>query len=127
MKVLVLSACLVMAISQPLAAQQEGTPPATSVPAANSPANGEDNAALLQHIRDLEDRIIALEGKVRMLQSTAAPATPPSAPAAPTPENASMPAATQTEASITAAPPQVTTGGAGGAAAKALNPDISVI
>src|SRR6476620_7622697 len=40
---------------------------------------GADNSALEQHIRDLEDRIIALEGQVRMLKAQgSAPAATPS-------------------------------------------------
>ena len=59
---------------------------------------GADNSALEQHIRDLEDRIIALEGQVRLLKAQgSAPATtapPPaeaeaaSAPANPSPSTA---------------------------------------
>ena len=103
-------------------------------------AGNEDTAALLQKIRDLEDRVIMLEGKVRTLQSA-----PPSAAPASAPEAAAQPAAPQPGAVATAetapapAPPatqaaslesqgsNVTYGGAGGSAGKALNPDISVI
>ena len=62
-------------------------------------------------MRAMEDRIIALEGEVRALKSAAAaaPAAEPSPPAQEPP----------------LAPTRL--GGAGGAAAKALNPDISVI
>ena len=108
---------------------------------ASAPAGGEDNAALLQRMKDMEDRIIMLEGKVRMLQGAAsspapAPASAPTAPASePTAQAAAsqaeappVAAQTQTPASITASEnPNVTYGGAGGSAAKALNPDISVI
>jgi len=100
----------------PLLAQQPGAPAQTGAPA------GEDTAALLQHIRDLEDRVIALEGKVRLLQSAQAQ---PAMAAAPTPPSA--PAPSEIPAAVTSAPPEVATGGAGGAAAKALNPDVSVI
>jgi len=86
-----------------------------------SPATSEADAALLQKIRDLEDRVIALEGQVRTLKAQAAPAA--------TPETAAPPS------TATGAPEMVTTqgagspslGGAGGSAAKALNPDISMI
>jgi len=112
---------------------------------ASAPAGGEDNAALLQRMKDMEDRIIMLEGKVRMLQSAASSPTPApaSAPTAPASESTVQAAAApqaeapapvaaqtqaQTQASITASEnPNVTYGGAGGSAAKALNPDISVI
>jgi len=88
-----------------------------------------DSAALEQKIRDLEDRIVALEGQVRMLKAqpgaSAAAGTP--VPAVPTP---SSPTSTEAVAqTATAAGPQepVHLGGAGTAAAKALNPDISMI
>jgi hypothetical protein len=71
-----------------------------------------------QRIKDLEERIISLEGEVRMPKSTQA------APAQPGP--ASAEAAAPVPAEIVASPP-TTYGGAGGSAAKALNPDISVI
>ena len=111
--------CMTILFGLPLCAQQAGT-----VPAAN-----DQNAAMEQHIRDLEDRIIALEGQVRMLKSsaTAAPAAeaaaasaaPSAAPPAPAPAEALASQATGTQAQVY--------GGAGGSAAKALNPDISVI
>jgi hypothetical protein len=98
------------------------------------------NAALEQKVRDLEDRMIALEGKVRLLQSTpTAPAAQPAAEGQPAAEAASAQAAPQpTVSPVETSPNQgqsqvVGTGGGlpnyGGAssAAKALNPDISVI
>ncbi len=51
--------------------QQTGTSQAAS--------GQSDNAALQQKIRDLEDRLIALEGQVRLLKSQAASPTTPSA------------------------------------------------
>ncbi|HMH06398.1 MAG TPA: hypothetical protein VK579_06990 [Terriglobales bacterium] len=101
----------------PLLAQQSGP----------SQSSASDVSALQQQIRDLQDRLISLEGQMRMLQgaqpATAAPAAgapQPSVPAAPTPQ---IPAA-----GVTATGDQTPTlGGAGGSAAKALNPDISVI
>ena len=36
-----------------------------------SPAGGQDTAALEQKVRDLEDRLIALEGQVRVLKAQA--------------------------------------------------------
>jgi hypothetical protein len=106
--------------------------------ASNAP-NQADNAALMQKIRDLEDRVIALEGQVRVLKSQAAPA-PAAAPAAPaaTSEAGTQAAAAQQQpvaptpspTSAVATPtggPQPNLGGAGASAAKALNPDISMI
>ena len=93
---------------------------------------GQDAAATVQRIKDLEERIITLEGQVRMLKSAQ-----PAPPAATTPATPEMPG--QAPAPLAAASQQgqgaasgVVTqtqvyGGAGGAAAKALNPDISVI
>ena len=79
-----------------------------------------DISPLQQKIRDLEDRIIAMEGQIRQLkgQQTAAQSTP--APVITPP---------QTAVAQAGAPPQepIALGGAGGSAAKALNPDISVI
>jgi len=76
-----------------------------------------DSAALLQKIRDLEDRVISLEGQVRQLKAEATqPETArPSVPAA-------APSTFTSQAGTTGV-----LGGAGGSAAKALNPDISVI
>lgn len=78
-------------------------------------------------MRELEDRVIALEGQIRMMkaaQAQAAPApTPTPAEAVPQP----TPALAETPASILATTQGPTLGGAGASAAKALNPDISVI
>ena len=99
-----------------------------------SPAN-DQNASLEQHIRDLEDRIIALEGQVRMLKAAAQPTVAPAAPGQP-PESgpqAQAAAVSQPAPALTPAGPQAagivagqepSLGGAGGSAAKALNPDI---
>jgi len=102
----------------PLAAQQAGT----------APANQSDNAALLQKISDLEDRLVAMEGEIRQLKAQQ------SAPAAP---QAGAPVTAGTQAGTAGQPlaaPALestlqgpTLGGAGGSAAKALNPDISMI
>jgi hypothetical protein len=110
---------------------------------ANAPDLAAQNAVLEQKVRDLEDRLIALEGKVRTLQSAPqAPTQPASeAPSAAVPpaEAAAAQAQAQTPAIPAATSPiqgqseVVSTGGPlpnyGGAssAAKALNPDISVI
>ncbi len=82
--------------------------------------SADDNAALQQKVRDLEDRLIALEGQVRTLKAQGSPAPA----AAPAPSSAEAPASTQAE-SVASAP--VSLGGTGGSAAKALNPDISMI
>lgn len=94
----------------------------TGVSQQNSSPTAEENAALQQKVRDLEERLIALEGQMRMLKAQTAPAPPAasmssdvaaSAPPSPAAENV--------------APAPVSLGGAGGSAAKALNPDISLI
>src|SRR5437870_2297891 len=88
---------------------------------ASQAASGQsDNAALQQKIRDLEDRLIALEGQVRLLKSQAAPATPTEAAAQAAPVSPT-PAAPLSQAQA------ISLGGAGSSAAKALNPDISAI
>ena len=102
-------------------------------PQANTPAqsNTDDKAAMEQRLRDLEDRVVMLEGEIRQLKAqgtqsgqganATASATPPSA--APqtqvSAEQGAPGAASQSET--------VRLGGAGGAASKALNPDVSVI
>jgi hypothetical protein len=94
-----------------------------------------DISALMQKIRDLEDRIIAMEGQVRQLKSQqAAPqSTPLAGVSAPAPTEAQPQAAAALMpyqgAAPAGEPPQqpVALGGAGGSAAKALNPDIGVI
>jgi len=98
----------------PVLAQQGGAMPQTSP---------QDSAALEQHIRELEDRIIALEGQVRMLKSAS------SAPEAAVQTPAAAPSAAEAQPSPAASGGTQTQllGGAGGAASKALNPDISVI
>jgi hypothetical protein len=92
-----------------------------------SSAPSDQNAALEQKIRDLEDRIIALEGQVRTLKSSAAaPAEVTAAPSAETPAQAPSTVQSASVQSTEATSTQPL-GGAGGSAAKALNPDISVI
>lgn len=93
----------------------------------------QDNSAMEQRMRELEDRVIALEGQIRMLKAAQAqtPASQPAAAAAPVEAAApqAAPPAAQTQeaalASVSQGGPSL--GGAGGSAAKALNPDISVI
>jgi len=96
-----------------------------------------DVAALMQKVRDLEDRVVILEGQLRQVkaqqqpaQPTAtAPATATNAPATAANAPATQPQVTteQGAAGATQGAETVRLGGAGGAAAKALNPDISVI
>ncbi len=93
-----------------------------------APPSADDIAALQQQIKDLSERVISLEGQVRQLKSTAAaqpagPATPPAEAATQATPQVPAPAG-ESAAGVIA---QVPTGGAGGSAAKALNPDISVI
>ena len=100
--------------------QQTTTPPAAST----------SDSDVMQHVRELEDRVIALEGQVRMLKAAAQPAAQPGeavagAAAVPQTPGATAAPATQAEALATTQGPNL--GGAGGSAAKALNPDISVI
>ncbi len=80
----------------------------------NAASSTADVAAMEQRMKAMEERIIQLEGKVRMLESSQ------SAPAA-------VPGATPAEQLVAAPAAPASYGGAGGAAAKALNPDISVI
>jgi hypothetical protein len=94
-----------------------------------------DNAALLQKIRDLEDRVIAMEGQIRQLKSEQAPAAQLSPTAAPSAEPNAQVGVSPTQGPAPAAAglasasgaQTVVLGGAGGSAAKALNPDISAI
>ena len=81
-------------------------------------AVGQDTAELLTRMKAMEDRIKSLEAEVQTLkgQQAAAPA-PTAAQAAPPQPEAALPQPQQ----------PVALGGAGGAAAKVLNPDIAVI
>ncbi len=122
MKNLILLAGATMLCACPLFAQQSNSP---------SQANSQDASAIEQRIKDLEERIITLEGQVRMLksaQAAQAPAQPAAGPAEGT-AAATAPAPTPAPAQMaaTATGPLPVYGGAGGSAAKALNPDISVI
>jgi hypothetical protein len=91
-------------------------------PQAEAPGSA-DVAALMQKIRDLEDRIIVMEGQIRQLKNPqTADQSGTNPPSAASEVGALQPAATGSPAS-----PTVALGGAGGCAAKALNPDISVI
>jgi len=132
----------ILLLCLPVSAQQASTPD----------TNTQNTAALEQKIRDLEDRVIALEGKLRTIESQqAAPAPAAPAPAATTQAPAGTPATQSAEGQTAAQPTAPSTpsptetqvgiagnagagqvpvyggGSASAAAAKALNPDISVI
>src|SRR6266849_1164789 len=94
-----------------------------------------DNSALTQKIRDLEDRVIAMEGQIRQLKTEQAPRAQPATTAvlnaeantqeaSPTPQSQPPAVGAVTNGAGTQT---VVLGGAGGSAAKALNPDISAI
>jgi zinc/manganese transport system permease protein len=95
-----------------------------------------DNSAMMQKIRELEERVISLEGQVRVLKSQLVPT--PAAPAGGPATGVQTATAVQEQASTpgtpspTAAAPlnqeqALSLGGAGVSASKALNPDMSVI
>src|SRR5262249_46379814 len=124
-----LTLLLVFLFSIPIVAQQS-----TGTTSSERP----DTATLLQKIRDLEDRVIALEGQIRQLKGqpaapAAAPAQPGGTPESGTPSVAAAPQGQQvpTSGTVPSAPEgviqSVALGGAGGSAAKALNPDMSMI
>lgn len=101
--------------------------------ATTMPADQSDNAAMMQKIRELEDRVIALEGQLRTMKSQGAvPAQPAATPATePNAEATAQPAVAETSPapspSVASSETPGTIGGAGGSASKALNPDISAI
>lgn len=113
---LALSLLALPAFAQPAASPQQGTTP--------------DNPALEQRMRELEDRVIALEGQIRVLKAAQvqpAPVQPGSAAGA-SAQTEPSPAPPEIQAAALASTAQTPNlGGAGGSAAKALNPDISVI
>jgi len=123
----ILTGLAVALLGVPLWGQQ------TSTPAPNT-----QNAELEQRIRELEDRVIALEGKIRTMQSEAATAQPTPTPstaetqagtAAPAqPATVPAPAAqNETQGGLASSGGQLPVYGGSAAAAKALNPDISMI
>src|SRR2546428_886935 len=121
MKNLTLLAGAAIFCALPLYAQQGNSP---------SPPNAQDPSAMEQRIKDLEERIIALEGQVRLLksvQAAQAPAQPAAAPAEATVTAAAPLPSPAPQVVLTTAGSLPVYGGAGGSAAKALNPDISVI
>ncbi len=115
----VMCAFLMVAVTMSAAQQTQAAPAQPSA---------QDISALEQKIRDLEDRVVMLEGQIRQMKAQAAPApaaTP--APGAPPTAQPSEPAAQPQVAvqQVPAGEPRL--GGAGAAASKALNPDISAI
>jgi hypothetical protein len=101
---------------------------ALALVAAQLPA--QDNAELLRRMQAMEERIKALEAEIATLKGqppAAAPAPAAVAPQEPVPAPAAVPA--QEPAAVAPQEPAQapSLGGAGAAAAKVLNPDISVI
>ncbi len=104
-----------------------------AVASGQAPAAPEPSQATLeQQVKGLQERIIALEGQVRMLKQ--AQQTAPAGAAAAAPATAAAPAAVAPQAASPAAPQiagqagaQLPNYGGASALAKALNPDISVI
>jgi hypothetical protein len=102
-------------------------------------ANAQGSAVLEQRIRELEDRVIALEGKIRTMESAQAPQPSPAQPSQPAataegsvqaPAQTTVPAVTspnETQAGLANAGGQLPVYGGASAASKALNPDVSVI
>jgi hypothetical protein len=100
--------------------------------------NSSNTAALEQRVRELEDRVIALEGKLRTMESqnAQAAAAQPAQPATvgqPTTQTQTAQAtpvpssANEMQAGATPTAGQLPVYGGASAASKALNPDISVI
>ena len=116
MKKVILGTAVLMLLMGQLAAQQSNN---------EAQANSADTAALQQKIRDLEDRLIALEGQVRTLKSGQA-ASAPTPVAAENPAQPTAPAPPPVT-SVASAGGQLPVYGGASAAAKLLNPDISVI
>lgn len=90
----------------------------------------QDNAELLNRMKAMEERIQALEAEVRTLrgqQSAAVPAPPTAAAVVPAPPAAAEPAVPGQQIAQQTPGALPTYGGAGAAAAKVFNPDISLI
>ncbi|HWX56502.1 MAG TPA: TonB-dependent receptor [Verrucomicrobiae bacterium] len=94
------------------AAMSQQAPRATQTPTG-------DNSALEQKVRDLEDRLIQVEGELRQLKGQQQPLAPAA--------TGAQPVTADQIAPVPPERPEPRLGGAGAAAAKALNPDISVI
>jgi len=111
MRKLSVLACVLLAIPLALQAQQGSTPA----------AEAQAGASMEERLKAMEERIIMLEGQIRLLkEAQAAPTAPPPVEAAPAAVPAQPLLAVQ-------APGQLPVYGGASAAAKALNPDISVI
>src|SRR5918911_2671074 len=72
---------------------------------AQNASSAPDNAALMQKIRDLEDRVIALEGQIRTMKEQQAPAPAAAAP------STSQPPTTQVAGAQVATPTPQPQGG----------------
>lgn len=110
------------------------TLPAQQPQGSASAQAADDKAAMEKRLRDLEDRVVMLEGELRQFkaqQATPAQPSQPTTAAAPTIPPSAAPqtqvSAEQGAAGATSQAETIRLGGAGGAASKALNPDVSVI
>jgi hypothetical protein len=120
------AAIAAMLFAAPLFPQENTIQPAATAP---------DFTTLMQKIRDMEDRIIAMEEEIRQLRNQQAstksisPAMTeaPAAVTAPAQAAATPKTSENSESAGTSFPEPPALGGAGGSAAKALNPDISAI
>ena len=107
--------------------------PSWAQQATNAPgANAQSSAAMEQRIRELEDRVIALEGKIRTMESAQAQAQPaqptPTAEAGTQPAQTPAPTPAPSPNEVVATPAgQLPVYGGSSAASKALNPDVSII
>ena len=94
-------------------------------------ARGQENTELLNRMKAMEERIRALEAEVQALKGQPPPAAVPATPQAAAAPPPAAPAALPTPQAPALPQEQpgtpVQLGGAGGAAAKVLNPDISLI
>lgn len=115
---------MVWMVAAALAATAQQTP-------APAQTTADDKAAMEQRFRDLEDRIVMLEGEIRQLKAQGAQPSAGTATTAGTqPTPAPQPEGGSQQPAAGAPTSQAETvrlGGAGGAASKALNPDISMI
>src|SRR5260370_29676904 len=97
-------------------------------PQAQAQGPSPEVSPLEQKIRDLEDRVVALEGQLRQMKAQGAQPAAPAVAAQPSAAAPQPPPAEQVP-DVAQAPTvqEPRLGGAGAAAAKALNPDISMI